>query len=175
MHSQGSEQLARLWTESQPVVGAYIHSLVPNFHQAEDVLQQVAVMLVREFDKYDASRPFLPWALGIARNLAMASRRTAARSVECCLSDDLVGRIQVAFQEQGDSWAGVRQALRMCMKKQPQKVVEVLKLRYAYDLKYGDVAKRMGITDGAARVMLHRAREVLRRCIQQHAGGTTKW
>ena len=59
MNQQTSEQLARLWTESQPVVAAYVLSIIPNFHQAEDVLQQVAVALVSEFERFDASRPFL--------------------------------------------------------------------------------------------------------------------
>jgi RNA polymerase sigma-70 factor, ECF subfamily len=71
MDQKASEQLARLWTESQPVVASYILSIIPNFHQAEDVLQQVAAALVGEFQRFDPSKPFLPWVLGIARNLAL--------------------------------------------------------------------------------------------------------
>ena len=65
MSTGNSELLARFWTQHQPTVGAYVLAMIPNFHQSEDVLQQVAVVLVREFDKYDTSRPFLPWALGL--------------------------------------------------------------------------------------------------------------
>ena len=49
------------------MVAAFVLSIIPDFHQAEDVLQQVAVVLVREFGQFDTSRPFLPWALGIAQ------------------------------------------------------------------------------------------------------------
>ena len=66
MDQENTEKLARLWTESQSVVASYIFSLVRDFHLAEDILQQVAVVLVREFEKYDPSRPFLPWTMGIA-------------------------------------------------------------------------------------------------------------
>lgn len=175
MDQLNSEKLARLWTEAQPVVGSYLLSLLPDFHQAEDVLQQVAVLLVREFEKYDASRPFLPWVLGIARNLAMKSRREAARSSKHFFGEALMDQIQAAFQEQPDSWASVRKALHHCLSEQPQKVLELLRWRYAFDLKPAEVARRMGITSGAARVMLHRARVVLRRCIRRHAEGANQW
>jgi RNA polymerase sigma-70 factor, ECF subfamily len=175
MDQQHSEQLARLWTECQPVVGAYILSLIPDFHQAEDVLQQVAVLLVREFDKYDPGRPFLPWALGIARNVALKSRRDAARSAEHVLSETLIDQIQTAFEEDKDAWGTMRKALRDCLKQQPQKMLELLRWRYAYDLKPSGVAGKMGVTAGTVRVMLHRAREVLRRCIKRNTNGAIEW
>lgn len=175
MDQHSSEKLARLWTEAQPVVGSYLLSLLPDFHQAEDVLQQVAVLLVREFDKYDASRPFLPWVLGIARNLALKSRREAARNSKHFFGEALMDQIQAAFQEHPDSWASVRKALRHCLSEQPQKVLELLRWRYAFDMKPAEVARRMGITSGATRVMLHRARLVLRRCIRRHAEGASQW
>ncbi len=69
MQQEQTEQLARLWTESQSVVASYVLSLVRDFHCAEDILQQVAVVLVREFEKYDRSRPFLPWCSELLETL----------------------------------------------------------------------------------------------------------
>lgn len=175
MDQHHSEQLARQWTECQPVVGAYILSLLPDFHQAEDVLQQVAVLLVREFDKYDQSRPFLPWALGIARNVALKSRRDVARNSEHLLSEALIDQIQDAFQEQADKWGTLRKALRDCLRQQPQKILELLRWRYSNDLKPGDIAVKMDITSSSVRVMLFRAREVLRRCIKRNSDEALEW
>jgi RNA polymerase sigma-70 factor (ECF subfamily) len=162
-----SEQLARLWTESQPVVASYIFSLVPDFHQAEDILQQVAVILVREFHKFDATRPFLPWAMGIAKNTALKSRREVARDCTYLLEDSLIERVQAAFAEKSERWMAVRHALKNCLSHQQQRTREVLQWRYSHDLKPQEVARRMGITPGAVRVMLHRARGALRECIQR--------
>ncbi len=58
------------------MVAAFVLSIIPDFHQAEDVLQQVAVVLVREFGQFDTSRPFLPWALGIARTWLLSRVET---------------------------------------------------------------------------------------------------
>jgi len=167
MQQENTEQLARLWTQSQSVVGAYILSLVRDFHVAEDILQQVAVVLVREFEKYDAARPFLPWAMGIAKNVVLKSRRDMARDSGGLLDQELVDRVQAAFEEQSEGWVAVRQALRACLEKQSKRMLEVLRWRYAYDLKPQEVAHRMGVTSGAVRVMLHRARAGLRECIDR--------
>jgi RNA polymerase sigma-70 factor, ECF subfamily len=162
-----SEQLARLWTESQSVVASYIFSLVPDFHQAEDILQQVAVILVREFHKYDQTRPFLPWAMGIAKNAALKSRRAVAKDNSQLLEADLIDRVQAAFSEDTDRWTDVRHALKLCLAEQQKRTREVLQWRYAHDLKPQAVAQQMGVTSGAVRVMLHRARSALRECIQR--------
>ena len=170
MKQRDSEQLARLWTEAQPVVGAYILAIIPDFHQAEVVLQQVAVVLVREFERFDSSKPFLPWALGIARNVALKSRREVARHSKYVLSDAVLDGIQAAFVDCDDSLLAMRKFLRYCLSKQPQKVVELLQLRYARDLSPTDVAAQMGITSGAVRAMLHRTRQALRKCIRRAQG-----
>ena len=170
MEQRDSEQLARLWTESQPVVASFILAIVPDFHQAEDVLQQVAVVLVREFEKFDPSKPFLPWALGISRNVALKSRRDVARRPKHVVSDAVLDSIQTAFEEKDDSFVAMRKFLRFCLNKQPQKVLELLQCRYAHDLSPTEVAAQMGITSGAVRAMLHRARQALRRCIRRAQG-----
>ena len=140
MQQENTEQLARLWTQSQSVVGAYILSLVRDFHIAEDLLQQVAVVLVREFEKYDPARPFLPWAMGIAKNMVLKSRRDMLRDSGGLLDQELVDRVQAAFEEQSEGWVAVRQALRACLEKQSKRMLEVLRWRYAYDLKPQEVA-----------------------------------
>src|SRR6478609_1756910 len=126
MSRPSAEQLARLWTESQPIVSAFILGAIPDFHQAEDVLQQVAVVLVREFDQFDTSRPFLPWALGIARNLALKSRREVARRSKYVMNEAVLDKIQIAFREGEDSHIAIRKWLRECLEKQPQKILELL-------------------------------------------------
>src|SRR5262245_12060043 len=175
MTQENSEQLARIWTESQPIVAAFVLSAIPDFHQAEDVLQQVAVVLVREFGQFDTSRPFLPWALGIARNLALKSRRDVARRSKYVISDDMLDQIEIAFHEGEDSLVAVRKWLRHCLEKQPQKILELLRWRYAHDMKPSEAAAQMGITSNTVRAMLYRAREALRKCIRRNSKGAVEW
>lgn len=167
MQTTNAEQLARLWTESQPMVAAYILSLVSDFHQAEDVLQQVAVVVVRRFHEYDSGRPFLPWVLGVARNVSLEARREKARTRMSLLDDDLISQVQAEFEANSQVSTAIHHALRRCLQGQKGRMREILHLRYSHDLKPQGIAKRMGITSGAVRVILHRARETLRLCIER--------
>jgi RNA polymerase sigma-70 factor (ECF subfamily) len=63
-----SEQLTVQWAQSQPLIAAFISSLVPDFHDANDILQNVAVVTVRKYEQFDPNRSFVAWAIGIAKN-----------------------------------------------------------------------------------------------------------
>ena len=43
--SPQSEYLATLWTPAQPVIAGFIGSMLPDYHQAQDVLQKTAVVV----------------------------------------------------------------------------------------------------------------------------------
>jgi hypothetical protein len=53
------QQFAVQWTQAQPSVTAFIASLVPRHHDAEDILQRTAASLISMRDQYDPSRPFV--------------------------------------------------------------------------------------------------------------------
>src|SRR5258708_8332193 len=81
------ERFTLLWTAAQPIVGSYIGSLVPDFQEAEDLLQEVALVLLRKFPEYDDRRPFVAWALGVARFEVLHAHRSHARSFVAAQSD----------------------------------------------------------------------------------------
>lgn len=165
---EAAEQLAMHWTKAQPFVAAYITSLLGDFHRAEDVLQQVAVTLVRKYGEYDAERPFLSWALGIARLEALKEQRRRARDRHV-FSDDLAERLSAAYEKIGDRYDSHLAMLEDCLKEVDFRSRKVFDLRYVEDLKPADMAERMEMTPGAVRVLLHRARTIVRECMDRRA------
>ena len=61
-------QVTREWALAQPAVAAFLTSVVRDFRERDDLLQDVAVAVIESFESYDESRPFVPWAIGIARH-----------------------------------------------------------------------------------------------------------
>lgn len=61
-------EFVRLWTAASPRIHAYLVTLVLNWADAEDLLQDVGVTVWMKFAEYDSSRDFVAWACGIARN-----------------------------------------------------------------------------------------------------------
>jgi RNA polymerase sigma-70 factor (ECF subfamily) len=163
---ESHEHFTRLWTEAQPVVAAYLNSLVPDFQEAEDLLQEVAVILLRKFPEYAPDRPFIRWALGIAKYEALSARRRHARS-RLCYTPELLDRISEAYEELAPELERRAAALRECLQQIRGQAREILRLRYEQAMKPGAIAGQLGLAALSVRVALSRTRAALRACIDQ--------
>lgn len=67
-HDRG--QFLRLFLAAERDLFRYLSAILPHPQDARDVLQETALALWEEFDGYDVTRPFLPWAIGFALNKA---------------------------------------------------------------------------------------------------------
>ena len=160
------EQFTRRWTEAQPIVAGYINAVVPDFQEAEDLLQDVAVILLRKFTEYDAQRPFVAWAIGIAKREVLVARRRHARGF-LSYQADLLERISEAYEELAPEFEDRSRALRECLRTVRGRAGELLRLRYEESLKPDSIAARVGMAVVAVRVMLSRTRAALRGCIER--------
>src|SRR5205814_5257295 len=66
----------------------YIHSLVRDLNDADDLFQQTSLILWKKFDEYDPRRSFFSWACGVARFEVINFVRTRSRQ-RLYFSDDL--------------------------------------------------------------------------------------
>jgi RNA polymerase sigma-70 factor (ECF subfamily) len=168
-------RLTRLWLESEPAIRAFVFAAVRGLQDAEDVAQQVALTAAKRFDEYDASRPFVAWALWLARSRVVAHYRKQARQREV-FSDALLGRLAAAIEQRSHAESSARQlALEECLERLPQKSRAMLDLRYVDNLPMESIAQKSGVTPGSARVMLCRIRDRLASCVESRlkleAGG----
>lgn len=165
------EVFMRHWTAAAPAVSVFVHSLVPDFHTAQDILQDVSVTLFRKFAEYDPSRPFVAWAIGMAKYRILAEKRDAARS-PISVHSDLVESLGQVAEEMQPELDQARSVLRNCLEGLPERSMQVLRLRYVELLKPGAIAKQEGIKPGALRTMLFRIRRLLERCIETQLATT---
>src|SRR4029079_14342617 len=98
MKFRQSEQCVLLWTAAQPVLTAYIRTLVPDIQQADEVLQRVAVRMVRKFDQYNPSLSFAAWAIGFAKKEVLYYRRQRATDKHP-FGDGIVEQLAVTIQQ----------------------------------------------------------------------------
>ena len=159
------EELTVLWTSAQRTVAAFIRTLLTDWHEAEEVLQRVAVTLVRKHAEYDASRPFVPWALGFAKLEALAylRRRGAERLV---FDNGLVEQIAETYAQAAQEPLPYNQFLGECVEELDGRSRRAIELRYGGDLKTAQIAHQMQLSDGAVRTLLSRARTLMRQCLE---------
>ena len=160
------QKFTRYWTQAQPIVSAYVSSMVPDFQQAEDILQDVAVVLMKKFGYYDEKQSFIAWALGVARLEVLSKKRAYARSF-ISFHNDILEKVEHAYAEMAPELETRKRALTLCIKEISDEPGEILKLRYLDGLKPAGIAKKVGIAVNAVRTMLHRIRNKLRACIER--------
>ena len=164
-----SARIAIQWSKSQHAIWAFVVSLVPRYQQAEEIVQQVAVTVVEKYDEYEETRSFTSWAIGIARYKILESRRQYATEKHSFhpFDDTIFEKLGMIYEEQAEEWGSHRIHMAECLKTMQGRSREALQLRYSQGIDLKVLAKKLGVTSGAAHTILSRARDVLRRCVQR--------
>jgi RNA polymerase sigma-70 factor, ECF subfamily len=173
MDSQQAEDFAARWTAAQPAIAAFVRSLIPDLTSAEEVLQRVAVALVRRYERYDPRRPFVAWAIGVAKFEVLYYRRQQAADKHI-FDDELVEKIADSYRTLVEKFNPMRDALSKCLEELEGRSRKVVHLRYADGMTTPRIAEELQITVGAVRMLLWRARGALRRCMEQRLAGIAR-
>ena len=141
-------------TYSHNIYG-YVRSIIRDDHEAEDVTQHVFAKLMTHVAKYDdRGVPFFAWLLRLARNVAIDHlRANRITPTETVISPDLSSASDM------DRTETVRAALATL----PTEQREVVVLRHLVGLTPGEIAERIGRTEGAVHGLHHRGRRALQR------------
>lgn len=154
------------WTLAQPAVSAFVHAMVPDRAERDDVLQEVAVAVLESFGSYDRSRPFVPWAIGIARHVAADSLRRRRR-MPPLLGDAALDALAGAVADVAETERARLSHLAECIQGLDGRAREICDLRYRQDLAPSAIASMLGIQPNTAAKALQRVREQLRDCIER--------
>jgi RNA polymerase sigma-70 factor (ECF subfamily) len=131
----------------------------------EDLVQDVLLSMHGSLASYDASRPFMPWLLVIARyRLADAGRRHVGKAREVRAGDVGVTLDDVAANVSDDGIEDV-EALQAAIRGLPasqRQAIELLKLQ---ELSLKEAAAATGSSISALKVATHRAMHSLRRLL----------
>lgn len=161
------QEFLRHFLSSESSLRGYILTHVRDFEVAEDLLQQSALVLWQKFEQYDPGRPFLAWALGVARlEILNAARRRPGRSL---MESDLDGLVVGEYLRLESELPLRRQLLRLCLKHLPASMTEAVRLRYEEGSTLDEIAARLGKSLAAIKVTLHRARISLQDCVRMKA------
>ena len=160
-------EFLKLFLKVQPAVRSYLLSLLRNSVDADDVFQEVSLVLWERFDDYDDRHPFLNWVFGIARNHVARWRRAAPRG-RAWLPPEVEEKLAVTYAELEDELAPRRTALRNCVEKLGEHARELLSLRYEKLWSLQQIAQARGMTLNAVNKALGKIRKALSDC----TGGT---
>jgi RNA polymerase sigma-70 factor, ECF subfamily len=160
------ERFMRLWTDAQPAVVNYLHAAVRDSAMAKDLVQETALVLFRRFGEYDGERPFLGWALGVAKYQVLGFHRDGARSF-ITFDTELLDKFTEIWAEAAPAASEQSTALEVCLERLQARPRQMVRWRYFEGLKSEEIAGMLGSKSAAVRVALQRIREQLRACIER--------
>lgn len=157
-----SPELVQQITAAQSALYAFILTLMAGREGAADVLQETNMKLCRELHRYDTSRPFLPWAMTLARYEVMAWRTRQTRS-RLVLDNDVAELLAEEISDQQNDRELA--ALETCLAGLPPKQLELLAARYDRGETVREIAGRLGQQENALAALFYRLRKALHDCI----------
>ena len=149
---------------------AFIYSLVHRATAADDVLQEVNLVLWRKRGEFTPGTNFKAWAYRIARNQVLAHRKKHATD-RLCFDDELIGRLAGEATDRAPQLDSRRAALAECLQKLSDEDRKLIRTRYAGNRTMAQLSTEVGRSAGALYQALHRIRQALLGCIDQTVAG----
>jgi len=162
-----TSEFVRLLTRHERRVYAYILSLVPNWADADELLQETNVRLWKQFDKYQPGTDFGAWACTIAYYQVLTYRKRQGREkvrFSQAFVDAVAEEIEAAAPQANER----HRALAVCIEKLNDSQRSLVRMCYDGGHTVKDAAKELGQSAAAAYKSLQRVRKALQQCIQQN-------
>ena len=140
-------------------VYSYAYYRIGNHHDAEDITEQTFVQAYRHFDRAQREsngRPLRPWLIRIAHNLAANYYRDRSRRPQTNLDDAAILSAPLDTERVVEEREEVKEVLEG-VSKLPDDRREALIMRFALDMDNREIARALGRSEGATKVLIHRA------------------
>lgn len=167
------EKYLELLNENGRALAAYVHTLVSDRADAEDILQKCRLTMWKKFGDFEIGTSFQAWARKIALHQILNYRRSEKRKPVYASDPAFIESIAEEIDRQSDSQAARSEALQTCLKKLPENQRRTVLLRYYEDCEIEEIAKKTKRTDGAVYKLLSRIRGALNDCINQQLHSAT--
>jgi RNA polymerase sigma-70 factor (ECF subfamily) len=152
-------EFSALYRQSLPAVYTYFYHQVGSIEDAEDLTATTFSKALANFERYQTRRgTFAAWLFGIAHN-CLRDHRRSLRNAER-LGPEFPDRQPLPEMQllSAERTAAIQDAIQRL----PPDQREALALRFFGGLRTGDVATVLGKSEGAIKMLMHRALATLR-------------
>jgi RNA polymerase sigma-70 factor (ECF subfamily) len=163
---QQHQSFLRAFTAHEPAIRAFVRRLVPTRADADDVMQEAAIVLWEKFGGFREGADFRGWAFGVARFKVLAWLRDKGRD-RLVLDDDVVDLLAAESANDEPRLDRQRRALETCADKLAPDQRALLMQAYQPEVRVQDVAAASGRTVAGFYQWLHRIRRTLLDCVRR--------
>ncbi|RPH41065.1 MAG: sigma-70 family RNA polymerase sigma factor [Planctomycetota bacterium] len=162
-------ELVQAVTRHQSMIQAYAYAIVRDFHAAEDIFQEVAIIVAEHWESVPAGDGLIPWLRETTRRKALEALRKQRRS-SIVLSDSVFEKLADSFKPGGPG-PDLKEALASCLSRLEGPSRAILEARCGQGLAGDVIAQRLGRTIQSVYSILKRARVILAQCVEKKLAG----
>ena len=140
-------------------VYSYAYYRIGNHHDAEDLTEQTFLQAYRHFERAQREshgRPLRPWLIRIAHNLAANLYRDRARKPATPIDESTTLTAPHTTEQLVEGREELTRVLGG-VQRLPEDRREALIMRFALGMDNREIARALGRSDGATKVLIHRA------------------
>ena len=162
-----------LYREHLRDVYSYAYYRIGNHHDAEDLTEQTFLQAYRHYPRArreSDGRALRPWLIRIAHNLAANYHRDRSRKPQTPLESIEPPAAKHTTEDVVEGRAELRAVMKH-LEELPEERREALVMRFALGMDNREIARAMGKSDGATKVLLHRAIKQLQERMEEAGDG----
>lgn len=156
-------------SDHQQAVHAFLRARLLQSNDADDLAQEVFLRFYVARARFDSSQMIRPWLLGIARNLLRERARQVRRQketawTELCLElEELMPPTAGWYEEAIDH-------LPECLETLGDSARDALRQHYGQGRRLAEIGDKLRRSEGAIKLLIFRARQALKRCLERQMG-----
>jgi len=168
---QRYKDFLQLIVEHKSRIFGYILTLVPNRASAEDLLQEVILVMWEKFGQFEPGTNFWSWSCKIAYYKVLKYRTSHSNSL-VLFSDEVFSSLAehyeqptcISDKDQDNDKVG---ALETCLKRLSKRDSQIIQFRYLEKLPITTMAKNFGWSSSMMYKLMAKIHYVLKECIEK--------
>jgi len=159
-------EFLRLFSTHQPRLFAYILTMVPQWHDAEEILQDTSVILWQSFHEFEPGTNFWAWANRTAFHQVLSYRKRQ-KKLAVPFSEQFIEAVAKECDHSGDELDDQLQTLAKCVEKLSVDERKLITACYQPNAVTKNVAAMLGRPAGTIYKSLTRIRRMLMDCVER--------
>jgi len=157
-------EFLRLHTRHETRLHAFILSLLSDWNDAEEVMQETATILWSKFDQFDPETNYFAWACQVARFEVKRYLRRQKRG-RLLFNDEFLQTVAEETVEMDEELVARQRALADCVEKLSPTDREMIRLRYEDGATAATIGERLSRSVHAIYKAMKRIRRTLYDCV----------
>ena len=156
----------KLFIRHEQEIYAYILTLVPHLHDADDLFQEGMTVMWHKFDQFQPGTNFAAWGIKIMRYQILDYRRKLARSKRVTIEDSLFEVLLDYTSKAQDELASRIDALRKCQTRLDTRAKQIIKMRFEQNAPVEKIALYFKLSRRHMYHILAQINSVLLKCMK---------